>query len=129
LPYLFLRLGLAVTFIWIGVDIFRNPNTWIGYVPVDPGFSLSREAALSVGGVFDVTLGLMLLFRVWSKLAGWLAVLHLVAILIVQGINAVLIRDVGLLGTALALALWPTRYHRRKWKLSPFGKKSDGGDG
>ncbi|MBI1866493.1 MAG: hypothetical protein HYS02_01865 [Candidatus Staskawiczbacteria bacterium] len=28
----FLRVGLAVTFLWVGVLIFKNPDGWSGYL-------------------------------------------------------------------------------------------------
>jgi len=123
LSYLFLRLGLGLTFLWIGVDMFRHPDIWIGYIPAEPGFGLSRETALSMAGAFDTALGLLLLLRIWSKLAGILVVAHMVGVLVMQGVDAVLIRDVGLLGAGLALAFWPARYRRRKlwrWGSSLF---------
>lgn len=124
--YLFLRLGLGLTFLWIGVDMFRNPDVWIGYIPANPGFGLTREAALRAAGAFDMALGLMLLLRVWSKLAGALVVVHMAGILVVHGVDAVLIRDVGLLGAGLALATWPTHYHKKKflkWRLPGFNRR------
>jgi len=28
----FLRVGLAITFLWIGILIFKNPEAWGGYL-------------------------------------------------------------------------------------------------
>jgi uncharacterized membrane protein YphA (DoxX/SURF4 family) len=130
LPYLFLRIGLGLTFLWIGIDIFRQPEVWIGYVPAAPGFGVTREAALAAGGVFDVALGTLFILRIWTKLAGWLAAAHMLAIIAVHGIDPVLIRDVGLLGAGLAVAFWPARYRRRKswWGLGFFPRRSSGNE-
>lgn len=112
--YLFLRLGLGLTFLGIGIDILRHPDIWLGYVPASVPLGLAREMALQVSGFFDVAVGLALMVPVWPRLMGGLATAHLLAILITQGVDAVLIRDMGLLGAALAVTLWPTHYHRKK---------------
>lgn len=120
--YVFLSWGLGIPFLWIGLDILQHPTTWIGYIPADLPIAISREQALQFNGMFDIALGIILILQWWPKLAAFLAFLHLAAILATQGINAVLIRDVGLLGVALALLVWPTHYRRKHW-WNPFGKK------
>lgn len=116
--YLCLRLGLGIVFIWIGIDVWRYPEAWLGYVPADVGFGVPRETALSAVSAFDVALGIVIMMNVWTKLAGFVAAMHLLGVVAVNGIDAVLIRDVGLLGAALALALWPAHYRRRRRWLS-----------
>ncbi|HLD25869.1 MAG TPA: hypothetical protein VJC05_02405 [Candidatus Andersenbacteria bacterium] len=114
-PYLWLRGGLGLTFTWIGVDILRHPDTWIGYLPAAvTEFGVTREMALQMNGALDLTLGLLLLFNVWPRLAGAVATAHLAGILVVHGVDAVVIRDVGLLGASLALVTWPRHYHKNK---------------
>lgn len=114
-PNFFLRWGLGLTFLGIGVDIFWHPDIWIGYVPESlPFINLSREATLQIGGVFDLTVGTLLIMNAWLKLTSFLAVIHLVGIIILNGIDAVLIRNIGLLGMGLALMFWPTHYHKKK---------------
>lgn len=113
--YFFLRWGLGLVFIYIGADILRNPATWIGYVPVGLTIPLSRETLLQINGGFDIAVGLALLLNFMPKLIALLATAHLIGILVIQGIDAVLIRDVGLLGTALALLTWPNHYRKRRW--------------
>ncbi len=127
-PHFFLRWGLGLTFLWIGVDILRHPSLWIGYVPENLLFSLPRETVLRANGLFDVLVGLALIAQFLPKLAALLATVHLAGIVATSGIGAVLIRDVGLLGAALALLLWPAHYHRKKgWKSKlPFINKKSG---
>lgn len=110
-----LRLGLGVTFIWIGISILRAPTDWIGFVPANLPFGLTREVALQINGGFDVALGAMLILGIFLKIAALLAAVHLLAILLTQGIDAVLIRDAGLLGAALALFFWPKNSHHWRW--------------
>jgi uncharacterized membrane protein YphA (DoxX/SURF4 family) len=116
--YFFLRVGLGLVFLWIGLDILRHPEAWIGYIPVQLPFGLTRDTALRLNGILDVALGLFFLTDKLPKIAAALATFHLLGILVTQGVNAVLIRDVGLLGMAVALLVWP--HHRRKNILTQY---------
>lgn len=120
LSHLILSWGLGIVFLWIGVDILRNPESWIGYLPAALPFGLDRALALKINGAFDIALGASLLLRSWPKLTALLAVAHLAGILFTQGINAIIIRDVGLLGAALSLFFWPQHNHRRHRFFSFF---------
>lgn len=119
--HLLMSWGLGATFLWIGLDIIFHPANWVGFVPQNVPFGISREHAIFLGGIADVALGAFLILRWWEKLVALLVALHLLGILIFNGIDAVLIRDVGLLGTALALVFWPTKY--RKHRLAKFFDK------
>jgi hypothetical protein len=113
-----LRLGLGAVFLWIGIDILRHPDMWLGYVPPGLPGGLSRETTLKFNGVLDIALGLLLFGGKLPRLTALVAALHLIAILVTQGINAVIIRDVGLLGVALALLTWP--HHRRRHRFAQY---------
>lgn len=117
----FLRWGIGATFLWIGIDILKHPQTWLGYVPPDLPIALAREDALRINGVFDTALGIVILMGWLPKTSALLAVLHLIGIIITNGVNAVLIRDVGLLGASFALLMWPTHY--RKHRFSKIFKR------
>lgn len=105
----FLRISLGIVFLWIGLDIFRHTDAWIGYVPAELPFGLDRVLAIKINGAFDATIGAFLILGWWPKVIAALAALHLIGVLGAQGIDQVLIRDVGLLGTSLALLFWPKR--------------------
>lgn len=113
--HLFMSWGIGAVFLLIGIDIFLHPNNWIGYVPPGLPGGLSRETLLQLGGVFDITIGILLALRWWQKTAAFLAVLHLLGILLTNRIDAVLVRDIGLLGVSLALVAWPTKYKKKRW--------------
>lgn len=110
-----MRIGLGLTFIYIGVDILRHPNLWIGYIPQETVFNLDRVTMLRLAGLFDITIGAMLGAKIWPRLAGSLAVLHLIGIFTLNGMDSVVARNIGLLGTALAVAVWPKSYRRKRW--------------
>lgn len=110
--YLLLRLALGITFLWIGIDMVRFPQNWIGYLPATIPFGLSRENALQGNALFDIGIGALLLLNKLPRGTSLFATLHLAGILVVNGIDGVLVRDVGLFGAALALFFWP--HHRRR---------------
>lgn len=53
--------------------------------------------------VFDLIVGFLLLVNVWPWIVSLLAAFHLAVVMIVGGINAVTVRDIGLCAGALAL--------------------------
>ncbi|MEK7556602.1 MAG: hypothetical protein AAB538_01360, partial [Patescibacteria group bacterium] len=119
LSYVVLRIGVGIVFLWIGIDILRHSDLWLGFVPESLPFGIPRAVALQLNGFFDILLGILLLVRIFPKTAAAFAVLHLAGILLTQGVNAILIRDVGLLGAALALLRWPSSPRGRGWHLFP----------
>jgi hypothetical protein len=125
LPYLILRAGLGLTFIYIGVDILRHPDLWIGYVPNETMFGLSRDSLLRFGGFFDLIIGALLMTKTAPKIGGSLAVLHLMGIFTLNGIDSVLARNIGLLGAAIAVAIWPSSYRKKKHKWGRKSKKNN----
>lgn len=94
--------------------MFLNPDAWIGFLPENVPGGLSRDDALQFTAVFDTLIGIGLILCLWQKTIALLAALHLAAILLQHGIDQVLIRDVGLLGAALALFMWPTHYRKHR---------------
>jgi hypothetical protein len=123
--HLALSWGLGITFLWIGLHMFQNPDTWIGFVPEDIPGELSRESALQATALFDTLVGILLILRWWQKTVAFLATLHLAVILLQNGIDALLVRDVGLFGAAVALLLWPTKYRRHRLAKMLRGGKKD----
>lgn len=100
-----LRVGLAITFLWIGVLILKDPVGWSGYIQpwaqsLIPG---SVTNVMIVTAVFDITVGALLLVDMFTWVASAAAAVHLATVLIVSGINQVTIRDVGLLAGSLSL--------------------------
>lgn len=102
-----LRVGMAITFLWIGILILKDPEAWAGFIqpwmravlpipPVDIAFGT---------GFFDIFVGILLLIDFYSWLAALLGSLHLVLVLLAAGISEVTIRDIGLLAAAIALFL------------------------
>ena len=100
-----LQIGLAITFIWIGVMIIQSPAYWSGFFPVWL-INISPFSPISLSvlfGVLDLIIGMMLLFKYQLHVAALLGALHLTGILIFSGIDVVTVRDVAILGGVLAV--------------------------
>src|SRR3989344_9494253 len=101
---LVLRVSLAIVFFWFGVDKFFHPDYWVNaWVPQSvslfaANFKIRPIDIIYVSGVFEVLVGTSLLTNIFVVIFSSLAVLFLINIMILSGLNAVLVRDVGLIG-------------------------------
>lgn len=102
-----LRVGMAITFIWIGVLILKSPESWAGYMQpwAVKLLPVPVTQALIGTAILDIIIGVMLLVDWFTWLAAILASLHLIIVLTVSGISDITIRDIGLLAAAIALAI------------------------
>lgn len=105
--YHILRVGLAITFLWIGILIFRNPEAWGGYLqPWAAKLIPIPLAQVMIGtAILDMMIGFLLLIDALTWLVATISAIHLVIVLLVSGINAITVRDIGLLSSSLALAI------------------------
>ena len=107
-----LRLGLAITFIWIGIYIFQAPEAWGNYL-----LPWARELLpipikeLMLGtAILDIAIGVLLAIGKFIWPAALVGSIHLAMVMATSGINAITVRDVGLLGATLFLFL---HYYKR----------------
>src|SRR3989344_2162832 len=100
-----LRVGLAITFLWIGILILKQPEAWSGYMqPWAAGLlPIPIEQAMKGTAVLDLVIGALLIFDSYVWLAALLGTLHLISVLVVSGITDITVRDIGILSAALAL--------------------------
>lgn len=106
-----LRVGLAITFLWIGILIFKDPEAWGGMLSPWAADLLPipiKEAMLGTA-VLDIAIGILFLTDFFIWIAALLGAGHLAIVLITTGINAITVRDIGLLTATLALLIdaWP----------------------
>lgn len=108
-----LRVGLAITFLWIGVLIFKDPAVWGFYLQPWAAnlLPIPLETAMIGTAILDIVIGILLLINVWTWLAALVGAIHLVIVLTVSGINVITVRDIGLLAAVVAIAVnaWPLR--------------------
>jgi uncharacterized membrane protein YphA (DoxX/SURF4 family) len=112
-----LRIGLAITFLWIGLLILKSPVGWGAYMQPWAAdlLPIPIEQAMLMTAIFDLVVGALLLIGSFVWIAAFLAAFHLVVVLTVSGITEVTVRDIGLLAGALALLaetypnIWPRK--------------------
>lgn len=105
---LLLRLSLAGVYIWFGVSQLTSPNIWMSMVP-DWATGMSGMTAatiINLNGWFEIVAGVLLVLGLFVRLLGVVLGGHLLLIARELGINAVGVRDFGLAGATLALALF-----------------------
>ena len=102
-----LRTGLAITFLWIGVLILRNPEAWSGYLQPWAAGLLPIPLAQAMMGtaILDITIGAFLLINFLPWLAALVGAVHLVIVLAVSGITDITVRDIGILSGMLVLVI------------------------
>lgn len=100
-----LRVGTAITFLWIGVLIFKQPEAWGGFLqPWAAGlFPVPLEQAMITTAILDIAIGAFLLFNSFVWLAALIGSIHLLIVLVVSGINDITVRDIAILSATLAL--------------------------
>lgn len=114
-PHLILRIGLAVVFLWFGVDKFIQPQYWINaWVPqtvidVVGKSGLSAQDFIHLIGILEVLIALSLITGFFARYFSAAGACFLVVVVLSSGFNEVLIRDIGLNGALIALAVWPER--------------------
>lgn len=102
----FLRLGLAIPFLYAAIAATLDPNSWIGFFPswlqnIFPGGLL-----LGLFSLYELALSLWLISGKKTYYASALASLTLLAITITNlGALDIVFRDIGLLLAAIALTI------------------------
>ena len=116
-PLQIIRIGLAITFLWASILIFHDPKSWGGLIQpwVFDLLPLSLETVMIQTAILDLLIGFFLLIDVGTIIFAWLALVHLILIIIVVGITPETVRDIGLIAAALALvwAWWPKRFKKQ----------------
>lgn len=112
-----LRIGLAVTFFWIGFLILRAPEAWGGYLsPWAAALLPVPIKQVMVGTAFlDLGIGILLFLNPFVWFGALLGAIHLLIVLVTSGVTDMTVRDVGLLAATLALVidLWPERFRAK----------------
>lgn len=102
-----LRVGMAITFIWIGVLILKSPESWGGYVQpwVVKLLPFSITQTLISTAFLDIAVGVFLLIDYFTWIAALVGTLHVATVLIVSGITDITVRDIAIIAGTLALTL------------------------
>lgn len=107
ISYHVLRIGLAITFLWIGILIFKNPEGWSTYIqPWAAGLIPGSLVNAMIGtAILDILVGIFLLLNIFTWLAAFVGALHLVIVISTTATTEITARDIGLLCAVFALAI------------------------
>lgn len=105
-----LRIGLALVFLWFGINQIIDPTVWTAYLPewlvsMSP---ISANNIVYLNGVFEIIFGTALLFGFFTRFVAFLLFLHIADITFTVGFDAIGVRDFGL--TITTLAVWMNGY-------------------
>ncbi|MEE9240762.1 MAG: MauE/DoxX family redox-associated membrane protein [bacterium] len=107
-----LRAGLALVFLWFGIDKFFRPQAWVGWIPSSMYKSLDGWVSwfMYALGALETAIGLALMTGPWLRAGAWAASALLTGVILGVGFSSTftrpeVIRDLGLLGASLSLAL------------------------
>lgn len=93
-----LRIGLALVFIWFGIQQLSDASVWLSYVP-DFVVSISHVTVTTLvhfNGAFEVVFGLALLLGFFTRTTALLLALHMADIALIVGFTSIGVRDFGL---------------------------------
>ena len=112
-----LRLSLAAVFLWFGVGKFMQPQYWVdAWMPQSvqhavTAIGMSPANFMVLNGILEVLIAISLVAGFFQRWFAGIGVVFLVIVIAFSGINEVTVRDVGLIGALVALALWPERHY------------------
>lgn len=101
------RLLLGLVLLWFGVHELTDPGLWTGYVSVVSTTSNAAQILVLAHGWLLLVLAVALLAGIAPRVAATIAAALLVEIVIslaVNGLSDLVLRDVGVLGLAVAVA-------------------------
>lgn len=106
-----LRIGLGVTFVWIGYFILQDPVGWAGFIKpwARDLLIFPPEKVMQINAIYDIAVGLLLIgaYKKWMVFwGGILAALHMAAVLTTAGVDPITVRDIAILAGALTLVVW-----------------------
>lgn len=102
----FVRLAIAVPFLYAAISAFLDPTSWIGFLPGWIGNIMPREMALSIFSIFQIILSVWLLSGKGLRYSSVLASVTLLGITVFNlGALDIVFRDVGLLLASISLTL------------------------
>lgn len=104
---IFLRVGVALVFIWFGSQQLLHPGSWIGFIPKElvtlSGLSVWTFVALN--GAMEVVFGLCMLVGFFTTISAFILGVHMLFITIDVGYGPTGVRDFAVTVGALAVFL------------------------
>ncbi len=117
-----LRIGISLVFLWFGWQQLSDASAWAGLIPkwyLDLT-GLSASILVLINGIFEIVLGTLLLLGIFTKVAAFLLMLHMLHITYTVGYNGIGVRDFGL--SLATIAIW--LHGRDTWCLERFFRRN-----
>lgn len=103
---LILRIGLGMSFLFLGVNKIAKPEIWVGWIPLQlKPLIPDVNQFLVFNGVMEVVAAFMLIFGIYTKVASVAVSAFLLAILLFFGADDITSRDIGLLAMAITIVV------------------------
>jgi len=115
----FVRIALALVFLWFGINQLMFPNDFMGYLPswtIHDGTGLGHllytavsilpgkaNSVIFINGVAEIILGTLLGIGLFTRISALLLSIHLLIIVFSLGYNDIAIRDLGLVAGAFSV--------------------------
>jgi len=115
--HLFLRFGLALLFLWLGIEKFMEPHSWIGsttsqwIIQATQFIGMSATNVYILTGIFEVLVATSLATAFFERWFAFAAIVFLLASIGVSGFTQIVAYDVAIVGGLLSLAIWPERHY------------------
>lgn len=101
-----LRIGIGLIFLYFGFAQAISPDSWAAYVPSFlSGGIISANNLVILNSIFELTLGLFLIFGIYTRISSLLLAVHLFFISLSIGFNPIGVRDFGLSVATLVIFL------------------------
>ncbi|NCN98637.1 hypothetical protein COU62_00290 [Candidatus Pacearchaeota archaeon CG10_big_fil_rev_8_21_14_0_10_35_219] len=102
----FLRVGLALVFLYAAISSFLSPSSWIGFIPLFLRNLIDANLLLFAFSFYEIILGLWLLSNKTVFYASLLSALTILGIVISNlGALDIVFRDIAILFSAIALMI------------------------
>ena len=103
-----LRVSIGFVFAYFGWTSIVEPGMWAGFVPDWVSALADAELLVRAHGVLEVALGAALVLGIGTRAVAAFLCLDLIHIVTLVGWGPTAVRDLGLAGAALALAMSST---------------------
>lgn len=96
-PKIFLRIVMALIFLYFGFLQIFNTSAWAGFVPsFATKFFFSANNIVIFNGTVEIILGIFLIMGLYTRFSAFVLSIHLFFIAISMGITPLAVRDIGL---------------------------------
>ncbi len=101
-----LRAALGIVLLWFGFTQLKNPASWTRLLPeFTQSLALSANSLIYINGIFEITLAILLLLGLFTRVVSFIVGLHILSIVWVLGYGPVAVRDLGLALAAFSVTL------------------------